>query len=126
MIVERTQPSVLILETVKFMPGVNIITDEEVKLLNRSDAFKEKCGIGHLKIRTSVPAGAQKAAGQKPIEDIPKNAKAKIALIKECLNDEDLDRFEEDEERVSVLNAIEAQREALRDHRDEEDGPDED
>ncbi len=105
MIVERTQPSVIILEKVMLKPGINVVSDKrEVEALQKNPTFKEQCKLGFL-----IVNGASKSGGI----DIPKKAADKIALIKKCLNYDDLEKFEEGEERTSVLNAIEEQREIL-------------
>lgn len=126
MIIERAQPSVLILEGIKIKPGINVLTEEQAEKLNGCDAFGKMLntyvnGSRLLSVKNDVN-DTEAINTNDGIIDIPKKADDKIKLIKATLSYEALDTFGIGETRKGVLRAIDEQRAILTDHRENYEG----
>jgi hypothetical protein len=102
------------IDGVNLVPGSNIVAGEDEKRLKESAYFKEMCRCGNFQVVDEKPAAGPK--------DVVKemNVAEKVAVVAETLTDAELDKLEEGETRKGVLKAIEAQREKIREGRDDE------
>lgn len=100
-------PRLFCVDGVDLFPGSQIITGESENRIRSSKYFAEQVKIGNFEI-----------ADESASEPRQLTAAEKIAVIRETLVDEELDKLEEGETRKGVLQAIKEQRAALREGRE--------
>ncbi len=125
MFVKSNKTKVVIFGTRMITPGVNFVPDAEADALSDHPLFKALKGKGELEIVKKGPSTVSKSDAKTFAEEIAgMSARGAVAIIKQNFQKNELIAVRDMDERKSVLNAVEAQLEALELPKDDDEDED--